>query len=178
MSVLIDIDTLIDGEHPNSVLDCGLPIDLPVETLRRWACQADITPIITAADGISLYLPDAPNESPTAPDAAPCRAMYRHCAIPGCTTAYDHCQIHHIHWYRNRENANIDNLAPLCNKHHLVHEGGWHLTLNKNRNLTTTYPNGTTENHPAASLGRMTVHPSIHPVRAGMRHRHERHRPR
>ncbi len=56
MSVLIDIDTLIDGEHPNSVLDCGLPIDLPVETLRRWACQADITPIITAADGISLYL--------------------------------------------------------------------------------------------------------------------------
>ncbi len=103
--------------------------------------------------------------------------MYRHCAIPGCTTAYDHCQIHHIHWYRNRGNTNIDNLAPLCNKHHLVHEGGWHLTLDKNRNLTTTYPNGTTEDH-SGQPGWHDGSPIDPPRRAGMRRGRERHRPR
>ncbi len=144
MSVLIDIDTLIDGEHPDSILDCGIPIDLPVETLRRWACQADITPIITAADGTSLYLGRTQRTANRAQRRA-LRAMYRHCAIPGCTVAYDHCQIHHIHWYHNGGFSDIDNLAPICNKHHhLVHEGGWHLSLDSHRNLTTTYPDGTT----------------------------------
>ena len=144
MSVVIDINTLIDGEHPNTILDCGIPIDFPAETLRRWACQADITPTIIAADGVSLYLGRTQRIANRAQRRA-LRAMYRSCAIPGCTVAYDHCQIHHLHWYRKGGNTNIDNLAPICNKHHhLVHEGGWHLTIDPHRNLTITYPDGTT----------------------------------
>ena len=49
MSVLIDAETLIDGEHANSIIDFGLELDLPVETLRRWACLADMTPIIVGS---------------------------------------------------------------------------------------------------------------------------------
>ena len=144
MSVLIDINTLIDGDHPDTIIDCGIPVDLPAETLRRWACQADITPIIVAADGISLYLGRTQRIANRAQRRA-LRAMYRHCAIPGCTITYDNCHIHHLHWYRNHGNTDIDNLAPLCNKHHhLAHEGGWNLTTDTQRNLTITYPDGTT----------------------------------
>ena len=38
----------------------------------------------------------------------------------------------------------MDNMVPLCMKHHhAVHDGGWHLHLNpRNRTLTITYPDG------------------------------------
>ncbi|MEO8265257.1 MAG: DUF222 domain-containing protein [Ilumatobacteraceae bacterium] len=144
MSVLIDINTLIDGEQPDTIIDCGIPIDLPAETLRRWACQADITPIIVAADGVSLYLGRTQRVANRAQRRA-LRAVYRHCAIPDCTVTYEHCQIHHVHWYRNGGNTDIDNLARICNKHHhLVHEGGWQLSIDNHRNLTITYPDRTT----------------------------------
>ena len=143
MSVLIDLNTLIDGEHPDTITDCGIPVDLPAETLRRWACQADITPIIVGADGVSLYLGRTQRIANRAQRRA-LRAMYRHCAIPGCTVAYDNCQIHHLRWYRNHGMTDINNLAPVCNKHHhLVHEGRWQLTIDHHRNLTITYPDGT-----------------------------------
>ena len=70
--------------------------------------------------------------------------MYRCCAIPGCRVGFDHCDIHHILWYRNLGRTDIDNLLPICNKHHhLAHEGGWKLSLDPRRNLTITHPDGT-----------------------------------
>jgi predicted restriction endonuclease len=69
--------------------------------------------------------------------------MYRCCAIPGCRVGFDHCDIHHILWYRNLGRTDIDNLLPICHKHHhLAHEGGWKLALDPRRNLTITYPDG------------------------------------
>ncbi len=39
--------------------------------------------------------------------------------------------------------ADIDNLIPICNRHHhLVHEGGWQLHLAPDRPLTVTQPGG------------------------------------
>jgi hypothetical protein len=142
ISVLIDVETLIDGEHPDSVIDCGIPIDLPVEALRRWACMAEITPIIVGTDGVSLYL-GRDSRTANREQRRALRAMYRCCAVPGCNVGFDYCDIHHIKWYRNRGKTDIDNLAPLCHKHHhLVHEGGWHLAMDARRNLTITFPDG------------------------------------
>ena len=71
--------------------------------------------------------------------------MYRTCAIDGCEIVFGHCQVHHLAWYRNGGRTNIDNLIPLCSRHHhQAHEGGWQLTLDERRNLTITYPDGTT----------------------------------
>ena len=142
LSVLIDAETLLDGEHPNTIVDFGLEIDLPVETLRRWACLADITPIIVGADGVSLYLGRTQRTANRSQRRA-LRSMYRCCAIPGCTVGFDNCEVHHVTWFRNGGNSNIDNFAPLCNKHHhLVHEGGWELALDGRRNLTVTFSDG------------------------------------
>ena len=143
MSVLIDAETLLHGEHPHTIIDCGTPVDLPVETLRRWACIADITPIIVAADGVKLYL-GRDSRIANRHQRRALRAMYRHCAIPGCRVVFDYCAIHHIRWYRNLGTTDIDNLLPICTKHHhLVHEGRWKLTLDTRRHLTITYPDGT-----------------------------------
>ena len=84
VSILIDAETLANGEHDQSVIDCGLPVDLPVETLRRMACCAEaIVPIIVAADGVSLYLGRDTRIANRAQRRA-LRAMYRGCGIPGC----------------------------------------------------------------------------------------------
>jgi Domain of unknown function (DUF222) len=142
MSVLIDVQTLLDGEHPNSVIDCGIPVELPVETLRRWACMAEITPIIVGGDGVSLYL-GRDSRTANREQRRALRGMYRSCAVPGCIVGFDNCAIHHIKWYRNCGSTDIDNLAPLCHKHHhLVHEGGWTLAVDARRNLTITFPDG------------------------------------
>jgi len=66
VSLVIDIDTLASGEHDGSIIDLGLPLELPIETLRRMACCAEaIVPIIVAADGIAL-ISGASREWPTA----------------------------------------------------------------------------------------------------------------
>ena len=152
VSVLIDAGTLLHGEHPQTVIDCGLPFDLPVETLRRWACRAELTPIIVGADGVSLYL-GRDSRTANRDQRRALRAMYRRCAIPGCGVGFDNCQIHHLRWFRNLGRTDICNLLPICNKHHhLVHEGGWRLCLDDRRNLTVTYPDGSimTTGPPAA----------------------------
>lgn len=155
MSVLIDAETLLCGEHPQTVIDCGLPFDLSVETLRRWACIAEITPIIVGADGVSLYL-GRDSRTANREQRRALRAMYRCCAIPGCGVGFDNCQIHHLRWFRNLGKTDISNLLPVCNKHHhLVHEGGWQLALDERRNLTVTHPDGTimTTGPPSARAG-------------------------
>lgn len=144
MSILIDAKTLLDGAlYPGSVVDCGLGIELPVETIRRMACCADITPIIVGADGVRLELQRTTRLANRAQRRA-LRAMYRGCAVPGCCVAFDYVVIHHLKYFRSGGATNIDNLLPLCSKHHhLVHEGGWLFTLGADRTLVITRPDGT-----------------------------------
>jgi hypothetical protein len=50
-----------------------------------------------------------------------------------------------VRWWRNGGTTDFANLLPLCNRHHhLVHEGGWKLTLTPDRTLTITLPDGRT----------------------------------
>ncbi len=73
------------------------------------------------------------------------RAMYRTCAVPGCCVAWDQLVIHHLRFFRNRGPTDIDNLLPLCVKHHhCAHEGRWQFLLAQDRTLTINRPDGTT----------------------------------
>ncbi len=145
-NVLIDAKSLCDGEHDRTFIDCGLDIDLPIETIRRMACTADIiVPIITAADGTSLHL-GREQRTANRTQRRALRVIYRRCAIPGCDVAFDKCQIHHLNWWgRDNGHTDIEVMLPLCHKHHHhAHEGGWKLALDPHRNLTITYPDSTT----------------------------------
>lgn len=147
ISILIDATTLLSGPHKASVIDYGLPIELPIETIRRMACVADITPIIVGADGVKLWM-GRTTRLATPEQRRALRAMYRGCAIPGCCVAWDYVIIHHLEYFRNRGPTDIENLLPLCSKHHhLAHEGGWGLSLDRFRYLTITFPDGTSRCH-------------------------------
>jgi 5-methylcytosine-specific restriction endonuclease McrA len=72
------------------------------------------------------------------------RALYPTCAIPGCEARFEQCTIHHVRWWRHGGHTNLDNLVPLCSRHHhRVHDSGWDLTLDANRVLTIVRPDGT-----------------------------------
>ena len=142
VTVLIDSETLITGRaHEGTVCDIGLGrFGLPIETIRRWACIGSVTPVVVAADGSRIMLGREVRVANRHQRRA-LRALYRTCAM--CEVPFDHCQIHHVTWYSLNGLTDIDNLIPICNKHHhLVHEGGWQLHLAPDRTLTVTQPGG------------------------------------
>ena len=70
-------------------------------------------------------------------------AIYATCAHPDCTVPITQCKIHHVVWYTKRGPTLLANLVPLCERHHHhVHEGGWTLAIDPDRNLTWTRPDG------------------------------------
>ena len=147
VTVIIDEQTLRTGHaHAGTVCDIGLGrFGLPVETIRRWACLGTITPVVVAADGTRLLLGRETRLANRAQRRA-LRVLYRSCAL--CEVPFEHCQIHHVTWYTLGGLTDLENLLPVCNRHHhLVHEGGWQLHLAADRTLTTTRPDGITNTH-------------------------------
>jgi predicted restriction endonuclease len=71
------------------------------------------------------------------------RAIYPGCAIPGCSTRFDYCKIHHVVWWRHGGPTDLANLLPICVRHHsCVHDRGWTLQLESDRTLIVTRPDG------------------------------------
>ncbi|HEX2782157.1 MAG TPA: DUF222 domain-containing protein [Ilumatobacteraceae bacterium] len=146
LTVLIDAQTLLDGEHADTYVDLGLDVDLPVEAIRRMATSADVlTPVITAANGINLHLGRSKRLA-SRDQRRILRVMYPTCAIPGCVVPFDNTEIHHIDWYgQDNGRTDIDDLAPLCHTDHRhIHERRFALSIDRQRNLTVKYPDGTT----------------------------------
>ena len=147
VTVLIDERTLREGTfHDDTVCDVGLGrFGLPIETIRRWACMGTVTPVIVGADGTRLLL-GRETRLANREQRRALRALYRSCSL--CDVPFDHCQIHHVTWYRLGGTTDIDNLLPVCSRHHhLVHEGGWQLHLAPDRTLTVVRPGGAMSRH-------------------------------
>ena len=151
--VVIDLRTLCDGPHEHSRVEITGGVELPIETLRRHACLAEIIPVIIDGNGVAINVGRAHRLATRAQRRA-LRAMYATCAVPGCTLAFDQCQPHHLWYWEHGGPTDIDNLIPLCSKHHhAVHEGGWRLSLAPgDRVLTITLPNGNTYANPPPSF--------------------------
>ena len=157
--VIIDHHTLAHapaGHHPNSTSICelsdGTPI--PAATARRLACNAGIIPVVLGGDSEPLDVGRARRLATTAQRRA-IRTMYRTCAAPGCDVTVDRCDIHHVQPFEHGGHTNLDNLVPVCwRHHHLVHEGGWQLRIDPQRTITMVKPDGTTHTqttHPATT---------------------------
>jgi hypothetical protein len=141
LSVLIDYQTLRDGLHRNSTAETAEGIDLAPETIRRLACDANIIPIVLNGPSQKLDVGRA-NRTAKPTQRKALRALHDTCAIAGCDTRFDFCHIHHITHWINGGTTNLNNLAPLCNKHHhQIHEGQWTITLNTDRTAILEPPN-------------------------------------
>jgi Domain of unknown function (DUF222) len=138
----IDVTTIVDGPDPGGICeyDDGTPV--PPATARRLICNGRIIPIIIDTNGVVL---DAGREIRLANrhQRRALRAMYRTCAFPGCDVGFNDCEIHHINPYELGGNTNLDELLPLCSRHHhVIHEPGWQLALDDERTLTVHQPDG------------------------------------
>src|SRR5690606_6427905 len=102
--------------------DDGTPIPLP--SVQRLICNGHIVPIITRPDGTVLNVGRTQRIANRAQRRA-LRAMYPTCAFPGCDIAFNRCEIHHIHYYELGGKTDLDNLIPLCSRHHhVIHDLG------------------------------------------------------
>lgn len=145
VSVVIDYQTLVGGLHEHSVMHTGYNTELPLETIRRMACEAQIIPVVLGGNGVVLDVGRGSRLASRHQRLA-LEAMYSHCAIPDCHVSVNRCQPHHIQYWRNDGRTDMHNLVPLCSAHHRnVHEDRWALTLDPpTRELTVTYPDGGT----------------------------------
>jgi hypothetical protein len=82
------------------------------------------------------------------------RAMYRSCLFPGCDMPFDRCEQHHLVEYQHHGTTDLIDLGPVCVRHHhQLHAHNWKLRLHPDtRQLTMTYPDGTTRTHPLTRL--------------------------
>lgn len=100
--------------------------DLPIETVRRLACDGSLVTVIENGDGEPLSI----GRKRRSVSPAIRRALWsrdRGCSFPGChNTRF--VDAHHVrHWSAGGETS-LDNLVLLCSHHHrLVHEGGYRI---------------------------------------------------
>ncbi|MFZ9481813.1 MAG: HNH endonuclease signature motif containing protein [Ilumatobacteraceae bacterium] len=148
ITVIIDERTFTEGRHEGSRFEVGFDLTdngLPVQTIRRWACLNGVTPAIVGATGTRLLL-GRRQRLASRDQRRALRVLYPTCAL--CDTAFENCEIHHLHPWEHGGATDIDNLLPLCVKHHhLAHEGGWHLQLQADRTLRVTRPGGIVTDH-------------------------------
>jgi len=137
--VHVDLETLQHGLHAGGTCRTALGADLPVETVRRLACEAEILPVVL--DGRSVPIDVGRSKRlATVHQRRALEAIHPTCAIPDCGVIFDHCNVHHIEYWENGGATDLKNMVPLCSRHHhAAHEGGWKLKLDpETRELSIT----------------------------------------
>lgn len=141
VTVVIDLHTLQSGRHPRTFMHTGSDIELPIESVRRIACEAKIIPVVLGSNGVVLDVGRS-SRLATSHQRRALEAMHATCAIPDCTVPVGQCQPHHIAYWNSGGSTDMNNLIPLCGSHHrCVHEGGWKLSIDADtRQLTVRQP--------------------------------------
>ena len=137
--VHVDLETLQHGLHTGGTCRTALGADLPVETVRRLACEAEILPVVL--DGRSVPIDVGRSKRlATIHQRRALEAIHPTCAIPDCEVIFEHCNVHHIEYWENGGATDLNNMVPLCSRHHhAAHEGGWKLKLDpETRELSIT----------------------------------------
>ena len=149
-----EVVVVVDASAPDAAgspaVDWGLPVELPADVLRRVFEVGHVAPVVVHR-GLVLHAPGRLDLGRTTRLAnraqrRALRALYPTCAIPGCDAPFERCKLHHVRWWEHGGATDLANLLPLCvEHHHAVHDRGWLLHLACDRQLTITYPDGTTQ---------------------------------
>ena len=146
--VVIDADAEPASQGDGPVAEWSIPVEIPARVLAKLAGDADITAVVVR-NGVVLHAPGEVNLGRTTRLAnraqrRALRGLHSTCAIPGCTVGYDRCNLHHVIWWRHGGRTDLDNLLPVCTRHHgKIHHDDWTIELGPNRELTLRLPDGT-----------------------------------
>lgn len=136
--VTIDYQTLLgDLTGRWGLFDSGA--EIPPQTIRRLACDAQILPVVLGSNNVVL---DMGALTPTFSSAVKRAAKIRdggRCAFPWCSRRVAEC--HHIEWLSRGGKSTVDNAAWLCAFHHwLIHNRGWSMRRDPNGGYTWNGP--------------------------------------
>jgi hypothetical protein len=141
---------VIDADAPDEagpVAQWPIPVEVPARVLAELAGDADVHAVVVR-NGVVIHAPgnlDLGRSTRLAnrPQRRALRAVYRTCAIPGCSVTSDRCKLHHVIWWRHGGRTDLDNLLPVCSRHHTkIHHDGWVVESGPNRQLTLRLPDG------------------------------------
>ena len=122
IAITATLDTLLGNPGaPAAELDWGFPIS--GVALRRIACDAELTPILLAANGDPLYVGRTRRTAPPRLRRA-LEQRDRRCIWPGCNRPPEQCDGHHERLWANGGRTGIKQMHLLCRRHHrMVHTG-------------------------------------------------------
>jgi hypothetical protein len=127
MIISTDLETLKTGLGVGTVGGDGTV--LPAGALRRLACDANLIPAVLGGDGAILDF-GRKTRLISAVLRAYLIARDGGCVFPACDRPAAWCQAHHRQPWHDGGRTDRHNLDLLCAlHHHLVHEGGWHITI-------------------------------------------------
>ena len=137
-----DLESMSHGRHPDTLCESVDGDPIPVATMQRMCCEAVITAVVVNPDGTVDQICEE-QRTASRKQRRMLAAMYATCAHPHCSVAFSQCRIHHVVWFTRGGKTVLANLLPLCETHHhLVHEGGWNLTIDDQRRVTWIRPDG------------------------------------
>ena len=126
------------NEHVAEIAGVG---PVPVEVVRRLACDANVDLAVEDRDG-SILDQGRVRRDPTPVQRVEIDRRDKGCRFPGCNYT-EFTDVHHmVHW-ADGGLTNLENLVTLCGRHHrAVHELGWAMSGNADAELTFTSPHG------------------------------------
>lgn len=153
ITVVVDQATLAAGPHRRTVCETDNGIPLPAPVVERYLCDAVVRRVTLDDAGLPVNVGRRYRTATKAQWTA-LTSLYATCAWAQCGRPITWTQAHHIHEWERGGSTELDNLIPLCTRHHhMVHDHGWRLVLRPDRTLEIHRP---ASRHRAPSSG----HPS------------------
>ncbi len=137
--------------------------NLPAATARRMACDANIIPAVYGGDSELLDYGRA-RRTVSAGLHRILNTRDGGCIFTACDRPPSSCETHHVKPWQQGGNTEASLLALLCTfHHHLVHEGGWTMTIGTDKHHTPWFH--PPDDRPPQPGQRRGLHHRNHPQR-------------
>jgi hypothetical protein len=141
--VVADADTMAGRSPDTAIRQTETGRDVAPETIARLACDATLRRVTLDEGGVPINV-GRQYRTATSGQWAAIKALHTSCAWDGCDAPISWCQLHHIHEWEHGGPTDLDNLIPLCSRHHhRVHEGRWSIKMLPDRSVDIFKPDGT-----------------------------------
>jgi len=132
--------------------DTSVGTTLPVEAVRRLACDAVVSRVITSGRSEPL---EAGRSTRVVPPSMRRALVVRDsgCAFPDCDRPPSWCDAHHVRHWADGGSTDMSNLVLLCRRHHRLIHAGFGVEMVEGRTPVFRRPDGTVIGGPPGVAG-------------------------